>query len=92
MQVCCQGRASLRTRPSSASRAQPVPPFAQCPGGDRVGGLPRSLQKHAKVCELDDELVLDGDQLVGAFAFVSGLGESASLLAYVEDGQRHSHF
>ena len=52
--------------------------------------MPRSLQKHAKVCELDDELVLDGDQLVGAF--VSGLGESASLLAYVEDGQRHSHF
>jgi hypothetical protein len=44
--------------------------LAQCPGGDRLGGLPLSLQEHAKVLELDDELVLDGDQMVGVFAFV----------------------
>src|SRR5262249_48640913 len=50
-------------------RAQPAPPFAQCPGGDRPGGPPRSLQEHAKVLELDDELVVDSDQVVGAFAF-----------------------
>jgi hypothetical protein len=30
--------------------------LAQCPGGDRQGGLPLSLQEHAKALELDDEL------------------------------------
>jgi hypothetical protein len=59
--------ATLRT--SSASRAQPAPPFAQCPLGDRLGVLPRNLQEQAEVFELDDQLVLAGDQLVGAFAF-----------------------
>jgi len=44
---------------------QPAPPFAQCPRGDRLGVLPRNLQEQA---EVDDQLVLAGDQLVGAFA------------------------
>jgi hypothetical protein len=57
-----------RLRISSAGRAQPPPPFAQCPRGDRLGVLPRNLQEQAEVFELDDQLVLAGDQLVGAFA------------------------
>jgi hypothetical protein len=35
---------------SSAGRAQPTPPIAQCSGG---GGLPPSLQMQAEVLELD---------------------------------------
>jgi hypothetical protein len=57
-----------RLRISSAGRAQPPPPFAQCPRGDRLGVLPRNSQEQAEVFELDDQLVLAGDQLVGAFA------------------------
>jgi hypothetical protein len=37
----------------SASGAQPAPPFAPCPGGGRLGGLPPGLQMQAEVLELD---------------------------------------
>src|SRR5215472_16183589 len=52
---------------SSAGRAQPTPPIAQCSGG---GGLPPSLQMQAEVLELDIQGLMAPGQQVSAFAFV----------------------
>jgi len=63
---CDQDVANSR-KISSAGRAQPTPPIAQCSGG---GGLPPSLQMQAEVLELDVQGLMAPGQQVRAFAFV----------------------
>jgi hypothetical protein len=53
---------------SGSNRPYGIAPchLAPCPGGDRLGGLPRSFQESAQVFEFNDHSVLDGGHAVGA--------------------------